>query len=419
MAHRHVLILTSNVPPFASGGTPRLLRECECLPRQGWRVSVAGFSGQWQLPQLDPLPKSTTAWPVNVEPWWYRHVRRLKKIFSREDEKAVNGARPDKYLELLPGLLKVVERAVRRNPPDIIMVTIPSFSLLDAGFLARLDSLAPGRVVIERRDRFAHNPWHTRSEADIARAEAIERAAGPFVAGVTDDSQLFADTVKTWAPRALTEVISNGFVREHYVGKSLGLAWPGRREGVLRFQFVGRAYAHAVVRLLVPAFQRALVLRPELAPRLRFRFIGQFQPEFLGDWSDLGSTLELCDPIPYAEIPGAVERADVSTLVVADNAVSQGQPAAKVFEYLGASRPILAASNGAAAEIVRITQSGITANPHDPEALAAAILGFDDLWQADQPFPLGPQSLRDPWEANALAKKQAVFFERIIARKSG
>jgi len=50
----------------------------------------------------------------------------------------------------------------------------------------------------------------------------------------------------------------------------------------------------------------------------------------------------------------------------------------KVFEYLAAGRPILAVvpPDGAAAELIRETGSGVVVPPDDVEAIGAALVGL-------------------------------------------
>jgi glycosyltransferase involved in cell wall biosynthesis len=63
----------------------------------------------------------------------------------------------------------------------------------------------------------------------------------------------------------------------------------------------------------------------------------------------------------------------------------KGVLSGKVFEYLAAERPILAAvpPDGAAAELIRETNAGVVAAPDDVEGLAAALRTLHDAWAAD------------------------------------
>jgi glycosyltransferase involved in cell wall biosynthesis len=56
----------------------------------------------------------------------------------------------------------------------------------------------------------------------------------------------------------------------------------------------------------------------------------------------------------------------------------------KVFEYLAAERPILASvpPEGAAADLIRKSGSGVVAPPDDPPAIREALEGLYARWQA-------------------------------------
>ena len=56
----------------------------------------------------------------------------------------------------------------------------------------------------------------------------------------------------------------------------------------------------------------------------------------------------------------------------------------KVFEYLAAERPILAAvpPEGAAADLIQETSAGVVAAPDDVSALTAALRALYDAWAA-------------------------------------
>jgi glycosyltransferase involved in cell wall biosynthesis len=67
----------------------------------------------------------------------------------------------------------------------------------------------------------------------------------------------------------------------------------------------------------------------------------------------------------------------------------------KVFEYLAAERPILAAvpPEGAAADLIRETGAGVVAPPDDPAALGEALTGLVERWRAGalDGTPLSPE----------------------------
>ena len=59
-------------------------------------------------------------------------------------------------------------------------------------------------------------------------------------------------------------------------------------------------------------------------------------------------------------------------------------PSGKIFEYLAAERPILAAvpPDGVAAGLVRETGAGVIVAPDDEQGLREALLGLHARWRA-------------------------------------
>jgi glycosyltransferase involved in cell wall biosynthesis len=102
------------------------------------------------------------------------------------------------------------------------------------------------------------------------------------------------------------------------------------------------------------------------------------------DGLGLGDRLEL---IPYAPRQRALElqRDSDALLLLIPEAGGRGRGvlSGKVFEYLAAERPILAAvpPDGAAAQLIEETGAGVVAAPDDVDALKAALGGLVDRFR--------------------------------------
>src|SRR5439155_15363208 len=117
------------------------------------------------------------------------------------------------------------------------------------------------------------------------------------------------------------------------------------------------------------------------------RFVGGF-PAGDREWADqlgLGDRLELHPYVPRREAL-ALQRDSEALLLLIPEADGRGRGvlSGKVFEYLAALRPILAAvpPDGAAAELVRETGAGVVAAPDDVPALAAGLTDLRARWAA-------------------------------------
>ena len=112
------------------------------------------------------------------------------------------------------------------------------------------------------------------------------------------------------------------------------------------------------------------------------RFLGDFRSadREWADGLDLGDRLDL---IPYAprSTSLALQRDSEALLLLIPDAGGRGRGvlSGKVFEYIAARRPILAAvpPDGAAADLIRETGAGIVAAPDDVDALRDALLELD------------------------------------------
>jgi glycosyltransferase involved in cell wall biosynthesis len=117
------------------------------------------------------------------------------------------------------------------------------------------------------------------------------------------------------------------------------------------------------------------------------RFVGDFRSSDR-EWAEtlaLGDRLELHPYLPRREVL-ALQRDSDALLLLIPEAGGRGRAvlSAKVFEYLAAERPILAAvpPDGAAAELIRETGTGVVVPPDDVEALREALVRLEGDWRS-------------------------------------
>jgi glycosyltransferase involved in cell wall biosynthesis len=84
--------------------------------------------------------------------------------------------------------------------------------------------------------------------------------------------------------------------------------------------------------------------------------------------------LVFCDSVPKSEVPRWLARADVCLLPYQDRALFAGALPNKVFDYMGAGKPIIAAvPPGELSRLIERAGCGRAIAPEDPDAMAAAI----------------------------------------------
>jgi glycosyltransferase involved in cell wall biosynthesis len=117
------------------------------------------------------------------------------------------------------------------------------------------------------------------------------------------------------------------------------------------------------------------------------RFVGDFRKADR-EWVEklgLGDRLQLLGYRPRAEAL-RLQRDSEALLLLLPQAGDRGAPIlpGKVFEYLAAERPILAAvpPDGAAARLIRETGAGIVVAPDDVRGIGEALAGLHARWRA-------------------------------------
>jgi glycosyltransferase involved in cell wall biosynthesis len=114
---------------------------------------------------------------------------------------------------------------------------------------------------------------------------------------------------------------------------------------------------------------------PEWRERLRVRFIGRMDAAIEDRIRVLlGDTAVFDGYVPHEKAVAAVMSADIALVVRPHREISFMSAPGKIFEYLAAGTPILAAvPEGEAARIVRETGAGAVVTEEDPDAIAGML----------------------------------------------
>jgi glycosyltransferase involved in cell wall biosynthesis len=161
-------------------------------------------------------------------------------------------------------------------------------------------------------------------------------------------------------------VVANGCDFDDFAGLEYA---PGRR---FRITHTGSFFGRRDPRPFLQAFRDADL--DAVA-----RFAGDFRSTDR-EWAEslhLGDRLELVEYLPRADSLRLQRDSEALLLLVPDaGGRGKGVLSGKVFEYIAARRPILAVvpPDGAAAELIRETGSGVVAAPDDVDAIKAALV---------------------------------------------
>jgi glycosyltransferase involved in cell wall biosynthesis len=157
-----------------------------------------------------------------------------------------------------------------------------------------------------------------------------------------------------------------------------------------------------------------IVLDEAALPALRFVVAGRLTAteRNLIDRSGVAEAVVHLGVLDRADALALQRSADALLLLTSRNS---SEATGKIFEYLGAKRPILALAEGnEAARIVRETNTGISVPPDDVNAIAAALrqVASGDLSRAFAPHGLDRFTYPGPADAMAELVEEAILRRR-------
>jgi glycosyltransferase involved in cell wall biosynthesis len=409
---RRVLMIAYDFPPIASAAAQRARWLATHLPAHGWRVTVvtprAGTS--WALD-----PETAASLPADVEVHRTGSIEPARVL--RRSRPAVfgsGGTSSSRTLEHLREWLLVpdarvgwipfcLHEALRRScGPEAILTTSPPASAHVAGAIAARMARIPW--VADFQDpwslpSFQHwrGRWRPWIDGRLERA-VLERA--DRVVATTD---WLAGELEARGAGDHVRVVANGFSPDEYPTASPD-------EEVFTLVHTGSFYGPRNPEPLLKAVSAALRKEPEMRGVLRVRLIGA---EDAGNAAllaratrrmNLEDVVERRGPVPRREALRAIRSAAVATVVTDPLEGGRGLVPLKVYEYLGAGRPILALAppDGEAARVVRAA-GGVVADTSDVSGAAAAIVQLYQGWRSGNGSRRADPSVVDAFRWDRLA----------------
>jgi glycosyltransferase involved in cell wall biosynthesis len=423
-----ILFLSFLFPPFNGIGCVRTGKTAKYLTKLGHDVRVISAREQ-DLPSAS-LPVEIPSDHV-IYTYWFNPRRSLEHLFGRgrvgpwpEGDGAAGAPSrrrlagellrfvraayfPDHQIGWVPFATRAATRLLRTWRPDVILASGgPASSLIAAHRVARRHRIP---WVADLRDLwtdfhyYQHPAWRRHLE------ERVERRVLTSAAGLVTVSQPLADILERKFHRP-TAVILNGFDPADYPQPS-ELSY---RNGPLRIVYTGHVYAgRQTPAALFAALQR---LGPA-AQHVRVVFYGAIASLIRDEARRQGveGLVEIHDAVPHHDVLKIQSEADVLLHLLWNDPNQNGVYNAKVFEYLGARRPILAVgyTENVAAQLIRERGAGATLN--DPVQIATQIETWMRQKDATGTIPALPASVSAGLSREEQTKNLETFLTRMLS----
>ena len=374
-----LLLVTLYFPPAGGGGVQRSLKLAQYLPALGIETHVLAPDDPKWIHRDPELRVPTQAWVHRaryVGPQGRKPAEELhgKEGLARLATQARLASRrllvPDENVTWNATAIPAAIRLVREHGIDVVLTTSPPNSIHLVGVAAQKATGA--RWVADLRDSLAAHP-HRRHESLAVRAkgkvdEGIAKLVASRADAIVGAADAIAEEARSLAPRGPVLTIANGCDFDDFAGLDY------RPTGRFRITHTGSFFGKRDPR----PFLQALA---DSGLDVVARFVGDFRSSDR-EWAEalgLGDRLELIPYAPRAEALRLQRDSDALLLLIPEaGGRGKGVLSGKVFEYLAAERPILAAvpPDGAAAGLIREAGAGVVAPPDDVDALREALVGL-------------------------------------------
>ena len=238
--------------------------------------------------------------------------------------------------------------------------------------------------------------------------QRIERRLLRRCDALTTVSSALAHTLRSIARKKRVEVIRNGFDPADFAGLQ------GSAPDKWTLTFVGTYYPFYDPAPLLRVLSRLLQSGQMERNTVRFRAVGAPHPELqrLLQEANLSDIAEFTGFVSHQAALQFTVDASLLLLLMPRDRKQSGVVTGKIFEYLGARRPILALSppEFEAAQIVRESGAGEVISPGDEAAIEAFLLRSYAAFCAGRSDETAPKNL-ESYERRAGAKQLAALLD--------
>jgi hypothetical protein len=389
-----VLILTYYWPPAGGPGVQRVLKFAKYLPQFGWRpVILTVANGEY--PAIDESLLGDVASDLAVyktpsmEPFsLYRKFTGLKKdkkistFVLTEDSQAGFTKRlaafirgnlfiPDARFGWKPFAMREGLRLIKDENVQAIFSTAPPMSVhLIARALAKKSGLP---WAADFRDPWTdvfyyHNLKRTKTAANMdAWFEHMVLKSADAVITVSENIKALLNS----KVENSYHVVSNGFDKDDFNTPPLA------EDGNIHIVHAGHLAVNQNPTGLWAALKKLIDEGKDLRQKLRIEFYGSIHSLVHKSIIDCGleSYAVFHSYIPHDELVAVMKRAALLFFVVPETSYAKGIPTSKLFDYMGAGRPILGIGpvDGEAAAILQQSNTGVMLDWLDEERIQAVV----------------------------------------------
>lgn len=417
-----LLVLAYYFPPMGLSGVQRTAKFVKYLPEFGWEpwvVTVGGVAywafdpSMWREVRGSPVLRTPS-----LDPLWV-----LGRVGKRREVRARRGTQdllvrlhqaflvPDNKLGWAPFALRGGMKLLKKRGFGAIYATGPPFTAHLVGVLLKRRSGLP--LLLDFRDPWSRSPFLSfPSPLHMAVHSLLERVAlrAADLCTVTHKGIKGVLNLPSRRPPEVV-VLPHGFDPDDFRRTVPGGA------GKFAVVYTGAFYGRLTPKYLLEAVRGLLDEYPELREEIELVFVGAFREEdreLVRRWG-LEDVVEATGYLPHRQSVERLCEAHLAWLMLGRGPFVHVWVPGKLFEYIGAGKPILACvPEGAAADLVR-SVGGTVVPPDDVEAIRGALMAYYRKWRAGELSPLPEEAVR-MYDRRLLTGRLAGLLDALTGR---
>lgn len=213
--------------------------------------------------------------------------------------------------------------------------------------------------------------------------------------------------------------IPNGFDSADFPEHDIAKRAVRQRSEKFVITYSGSLYGPRNPRTFLEAIRKLIALGSVEKEKLHLRFVGRFGPDIheMLDAPDVASMVEKIDYVAHSRAVELVQDSDALLLIVDDTATVGAIVPGKVYEYLGAMRPLIAFAppDGAIGELLKETNGGRAIAQSDADSAALYIKTLYDAWQrGEQTSSIMKTEVISKYERREETRRLAEVFDSLV-----
>ena len=383
---KKVLIISNMFPPAGGVGVQRNLKYAKYLPQFGWQSFVLTIKSNYFFLQdnelLKDIPENTKIFrtsclkPKQKDFSWVKFntkaklnrknkkINILKSIIKFIEKELVI---PDIWISWLPFALLTGNKIIKKNKIDVIFCSGPAFTSFLIGYILSKKSKLP--LILDYRDGWTIDARRKISKFNFFKntidynLEQIILNHATKIIFVSD--QLSENYFKKFNfVKRKSTVILNGFDYEDFSTCNNHYRLQKRKRLIIAH--VGNCdipERKPLIILFLSIIENVLHQQNNLQDKLQITFVGVMPQNIKRQIknSNLENIVQMKNFIPHNQAVEFMKNSDILLLLIEKSSLNKTLLSGKLFEYLGAKRPILAfgPKDGAAGRVIHETKTGI------------------------------------------------------------